>query len=72
MELPRTRIELDMAAEISEEGRVPRTLRDLGTPSQDEVDRHNTNRSWSPACVSGRPRYRNHRKKEGHGEERIP
>lgn len=61
-------IELDIEEERSEGGRIPRTLRGPGTPTQEEVDQRNTIhipfRSWCPARVAGRARGRRHKKKD--------
>lgn len=74
-ELPKD-IELDVEEARSEEGRIPRTLRGPGTPTQDEADHINTTyiafRSWCPACVAGRARARHHKKKENQGDKRVP
>ena len=55
--------------EEEEEGRVERkvrTLRKVGSPSQEEYDQHQLLhgefRSWCPACVEGRGRPRQHRR----------
>lgn len=67
---------MDVEEEVSQEGRKPKSLRDLGLPSKEEGDIHNMThlpfRSWCPSCVTGRARDRPHRKGGGQGEQRIP
>lgn len=69
-------IELEVEEEVSGEGRAPITLRDPGAPIQEDVDQRNIThvpyRAWCPACVSGRARDRDHHKKEGQDEKRVP
>ena len=49
--------------------RGPKHIRDIRTPSQEEVERHNLThlpfRNWCPRCMKGRGKEAPHRKSEG-------
>ena len=66
----------DIGLETEEEAREPRVLRDPGAPTEAEVEKHNIThmpfRSWCPACVEGKARYKPHHTQKDGTEKNIP
>ena len=60
--------DIELETEEMEEAREPQILRDPGTPTPAEVEKHNAThlpfRSWCPACVEGKARDKPHRQRE--------